>query len=189
MLKLNKLTLVLAVMVMLLSLCGYAAADVIGTSSSFRMPQLDYSVPEEQPGIDVRARADGMSEIITTVPADAEIAILGTEGNWYRVSVDGVTGYIFGGDIAGDDENKVDLSGAALYVFSSRRANMTEGETVYLTSQVVGVDGYRLEYQWQVNRGGGFQDVPGATGPGYSFAASVESLSWDWQLIVNVYEP
>ena len=61
---------------------------------------------------------------------------------------------------------------------------MSAGETVRLTSKVEGFDGYELMYQWECDKGNGFQEVRGANSDSYSFEASAESLSWNWRLAV-----
>ncbi len=152
-------------------------------------------IPEETmdiaEGIDVREKADGMSAIFATLSANAEFAVLAVEGDWVRVVVNEQIGYIYKADLEGIidlPEEKPDTAAPEMKVmiFSSRRTQMSEGETVYLTSKLVGLDGYEIEYQWECNKhdGAGFRDVEGANGDSYTFNATVESLSWDWRLSV-----
>ena len=69
-------------------------------------------------------------------------------------------------------------------IFSSRRTVMTQGEPVYLTSKLEGFDGYEVFYQWECDRGEGFEPIEGANGDTYEFEASAETLSWGWHLTV-----
>ena len=142
-------------------------------------------------GFDVREEADGMSAIFTTLPFDAEITVLGIEGDWAKVDVDGQIGYIYKADLVGivdlpEDELNTAVPEMKVLIFSSRRTQMSEGETVYLTSKLVGLDGYEIEYQWECDKhdGAGFRDVEGANSDTYTFNATVETLSWDWRLSV-----
>ena len=69
-------------------------------------------------------------------------------------------------------------------IFSSRRSVMEPGETVYLTSKIEGFDGYETMYQWQCDKGNGFEDIAGANDATYAFGADVDTLSYDWKLLV-----
>jgi hypothetical protein len=62
---------------------------------------------------------------------------------------------------------------------------MEEGEMVTLTSELEGFENcVEIAYVWKVNKGNGFEEIPGANGPTYSFPATKETLSWDWTLTV-----
>lgn len=69
-------------------------------------------------------------------------------------------------------------------IATNRKSVMEEGATVTLTSKLEGFEGCEVHYQWQRDRGNGFEDMPGATSATYSFAATAETLSWGWRLIV-----
>ena len=70
-------------------------------------------------------------------------------------------------------------------IFSDRRAVMTEGETVTISSVIEGFENCEaILYVWLVDKGNGFEEVPGANSDSYSFTATAETLSWDWQLEV-----
>lgn len=147
-------------------------------------------IPTTLGDADVRLEADGLSEIFTTLPEGTELVVLGVEGDWIKVEIDGQIGYIYKDGVQGlpaeeDEEAEVEMK---VTIFSSRRTVMTPGETVYLTSKLEGLDGYELTFQWQYDRGNGFENVPGATGDSYSFAAEPELLSYDWRLVVNYEE-
>ena len=57
-------------------------------------------------------------------------------------------------------------------IHSSRKEVVTEGERIYLTSELVGFDGIKVLYQWQADRGNGWENVANANGPTYSFIAT-----------------
>ena len=71
-------------------------------------------------------------------------------------------------------------------IFTSRRVSMTLGEPVYLTSELEGFDGLETVFQWECDKGEGFEPVEGADEDNYSFEASKESLSWMWRLTVRI---
>ncbi len=71
-------------------------------------------------------------------------------------------------------------------ISSSQKPVMKPGETVTLSSQLEGFeDCTEILYQWEVDKGNGFEEVAGATSPEYSFAASRETLNWAWRLNVK----
>ena len=157
------------------------------------IPANDEEPEQVQPDvnmIDVREAADGRSAIILSIPEDEEVTIIAVEGQWYRVQVAGVTGYIFGGDIAGDETHQIDTSGMSVTVFSDAKVNMSIGDSVNLFIRTTGLDGYHLSYQWYVDKGDGYGFVPveGATGDTITFVATRETLSYDWQIVVDVEE-
>jgi hypothetical protein len=114
------------------------------------------------------------------VPADTEFEVLGREGDWLKVKLDNLVGYVYN-EVANNDQT---ASAMKVTVFTSRRSVMNPGETVYLTSRIEGFDGYETKYQWQRDSGSGFEDVAGANGDGWSFEASVETLDDSWRLVV-----
>ena len=69
-------------------------------------------------------------------------------------------------------------------VFSSRRSVLREGETITLTSLLEGFDGYEIMYQWECDRGDGFEPVEGAQEDSYTFTVTADSLRWNWRLTV-----
>ncbi len=69
-------------------------------------------------------------------------------------------------------------------IFTSRRTVMVEGEYVILSSKLEGFDDYSVLYQWECDKGEGFEKVEGADAEDYVFSADVESLSWSWRLVV-----
>ena len=73
-------------------------------------------------------------------------------------------------------------------IATNRKSVMEEGAIVTLTSKLEGFEGCEVYYQWQRDRGNGFEDMPGATSATYSFAATAETLSWGWRLIVYYTE-
>ena len=143
---------------------------------------------------DIRLDADGMSEIIFTLDEDAELTILEVGAEWVKVALaDGTIGYIYRSDVElPAEEAETEDAPAALPVvekkvtiFTSRRSQMELGEEVRLTSRLEGFeDCTSIKYQWECDKGNGFEAVEGADGDSYSFEASVETLSWSWRLTV-----
>ncbi len=137
------------------------------------------------PMIDVREAPDGMSAIICSVPKGTAWTVLAVEGDWVQVQLDGVTGYVYIIDAGVETPETEEMK---VTIFTSRRSVMTPGEIITLTSRLQGLDAYNVSYQWMVNRGSGFENVPGATGESHQYEATIESLAWDWQLALYVTE-
>ena len=149
---------------------------------------------------DVRLEGDGLSEILVTITAETPVTVIGIEGDWIKVEVDGVIGYVYIDDIASirDIEGLLPEETPApsvepgetpapnfkVTIFSSRRSVMSLGETITLTSKLEGFEGYETMLQWECDKGNGFEEVPGANADTYSFTASVETLGYDWRLAV-----
>ena len=54
-----------------------------------------------------------------------------------------------------------------------------------LTSMLEGFeDCDEIAYQWECNKGNGFEAVTGANSAYYAFIADPESLNWSWKLTV-----
>ena len=128
-----------------------------------------------------------MSEIILSVNKDTEFTVLGFEGDWVVIDFNGQIGYVYKDNAAAlgiefPEEEEVEPK---VTIFTSRKSVMNPGDIVVLTSKLEGLDDYTVYYQWQVNKGNGWENVPGATGDSYSFVASVETLSYGWRLIVT----
>lgn len=81
----------------------------------------------------------------------------------------------------GPVERKVRIS-------SSRGDVVIENEIITLSSQLIGFDGVDVQYQWQVDRGEGWADVDGATGPTHQFVATRDTILYSWRLIVTADE-
>ena len=153
---------------------------------------------------DVRLEGDGLSEIIVTIDAETPVTVIGIEGDWVKIMVDGIVGYVYIDDI----ESIRDVEGVLpeptpapstapdetpvpnfkVTIFSSRRSVMAPGETVTLTCKLEGFEGYETLLQWECDKGNGYENVEGANGDSYSFEASVETLSYGWRLTVY-YRP
>lgn len=136
---------------------------------------------------DVRLEGDGLSEIIETIPEGAELEVLGVEGDWVKVQVNGKVGYVHISDMPAEETEEAEETVEREFkvtIFSSRRSVMADGETVFLTSRIEGFEGLEIMYQWSVDKGNGFEVIDGANSDSYSFEASVETLSYDWKLTV-----
>ena len=170
------------------------APVVTETPAEPEAPVVTEAPAEEEQSSDIviRLEASGLSEIIESFEAGDPVTAVSVHGDWVKVIVAGVEGYVYKDDIAGlvdiaslpvveAEENTSDFK---VTIFSSRRSAMTMGEPVYLTSKLEGFEGYETKLQWQCDKGNGFEDIPGADADTYSFAASVETLSYDWRLVV-----
>ena len=133
---------------------------------------------------DIRVAADGMSDILATVPAGTQLTVLasleGDSGYWIRVRYGSVIGYIY----TRADEPEQPQEKMEVLIFTSRRAVLSIGDPITLTSELHGFDGYEIMYQWQCDRGAGFQDIPGANGATYTFEATEDTLQYSWMLEV-----
>lgn len=83
------------------------------------------------------------------------------------------------------EETREDFPELTVKIRSNLRTQMTEGETVRLTCVVEGLAGRTATYQWQVDKGNGWQDVPDATDSILSFSADRETLAYNWRVIVE----
>lgn len=145
---------------------------------------------------DVRIEGDGMSEIFLTIPAGTPLKVLAVEGDWVKVEIDGQIGYIYKDSVQGiefeepaqPEGEEAQLPTPKVTIFTSRRSGMSLGEPVYLTSKLENAEGYEIRYQWQCDKGSGWQDVAGANGDSYSFPASAETFGYSWKLLVY-YRP
>ena len=70
-------------------------------------------------------------------------------------------------------------------IFACYNDDLTEGDCITLISEISGLEGCTVSYQWQRDAGNGFEDIAGATGSSYSFAATEETLSCGYRLAVS----
>jgi len=145
----------------------------------------------------IREAADGLSPIMVTIPQFTVIHAIAVEGDWVLASAEGYTGYIYIDSVKGvshllpeeeptevPDPQTTPVPNMKVTIFTSRRSVMQPGETVTLTSKLEGFEHYETMLQWQWDRGSGFEDIPGANADFYAFESSIETLSYDWRLIV-----
>ena len=143
---------------------------------------------EELVDVVVRLEGDGMSEIIFSVNKGTDFTVLAFEGDWIVIDFNGQIGYIYkdSAEALGIELPETDAEvQPKVTIFTDRKSVMYPGDIVTLTSVLEGLDGYTITYQWQVNTGSGWVDVPGATGASHSFEASVETLGYGWRLAVS----
>lgn len=143
---------------------------------------------EEFADVVVRLEGDGMSEIIFSVNKGTDFTVLAFEGDWIVIDFNGQIGYIYkdSAEALGIELPETDAEvQPKVTIFTDRKSVMYPGDIVTLTSVLEGLDGYTISYQWQVNTGNGWADVPGATGATHSFEASVETLAYGWRLSVS----
>ena len=132
----------------------------------------------------LREQADGMSSVLAELPEGAEVCLIAREGDWLKVSADGTVGYIRQ-PAAEEAEAAPEAEPVRkVTIFTSRKAVMTEGESIELTSELEGFENNEIRYQWECDKGEGFEPVEGANDATYIYAASLETLGWDWRLTV-----
>ena len=148
----------------------------------------------------VRLAADGMSEIIFSAEEGQELPVLGRENGWIEVQLpDGKTGFVHSYDVA-NDVKPTEEPAAEIFkvveekkepkkvtIFTSRHPHMSRGETITLTSLLEGFDDDEMasvRYQWECDKGNGFEPIEGANDRTYSYAADTDTLSWGWRLTV-----
>ena len=152
----------------------------------------------------IREAADGMSNVIFTASEDVKVKFLGVEGEWVKIeTADGLIGYIFINDVnieevlkneetetEATEEPTETVSERKVHIFTSRRPIMSIGEEINLTSVLEGfAEDDIITYQWECDKGEGFEPVENGNGDSYSYPASIESLSWSWRLLVTVEQP
>ena len=73
----------------------------------------------------------------------------------------------------------------AVTILSSLGDDVSLGAPVTLTGVLEDAEEFTdIIYIWEVDKGNGYEPVPDADGPAYTFHATVESLSWNWRLSV-----
>ena len=137
--------------------------------------------------IQIRIAPDGMSEIIGEALDGSRLEILSVNGDWAFVLYGSVTGYVHVSQLSGiinvvDDEVNKEMK---VTIFTSRKTVVTEGEPIYLTSILEGFENCTVTFQWQYDRGNGWEDIAGATRESYVFNASAETLAYSWRLRVH----
>ena len=83
---------------------------------------------------------------------------------------------------------EIDLSKLSVRVWDDRPAALTPGQTITLFSELTGFEAVpSYTYRWQVdkNDGLGWQDAENGNAPTYSFSVSLETLSWNWRLLID----
>ena len=145
-------------------------------------------------GVVLRSEADGMSVIEYTFDEETEVTVLENADGFVKVQIGEVVGYIYTGDIPAAKENGENTGSAAaenaagdrkVRIFTNRRAVVELGETIELTSVLENFqENDVVTYQWECDKGSGFEDIPGANADTYSYQANEENLTWKWRLTV-----
>lgn len=84
-----------------------------------------------------------------------------------------------------EQETEPEVVNRKVEIWTDRKPFVKDGDAINLFSKLTGFDGVEVKYQWQVNKGNGFEDIPGANSDTYTYSASKESLSWTWRLMIN----
>ena len=140
-------------------------------------------------GVNIREEADGLSAVTNSFEEDIEVTVLDITDGWIKIQLeDGTIGYVFAKDIPSEEEadaSKADIADRKVTIFTSRRAVVELGETIEMTSLLEGfLDTDNIAYQWECDKGNGFEPVEGANEATYSYQADVDNLTWDWRLRV-----
>ena len=71
-------------------------------------------------------------------------------------------------------------------IFSTIGPDVRPGDTIVLSSVLEGFGpDEEPEFQWECDKGDGFEAVAGATEDSYEYEATEESIGWSWRLIVS----
>ena len=174
--RFTKMIAVLAAAVMILSLTVTALAeDPAYTSAGFRIPRnaiIGYEIEPEEPE----------ATEATDQPAEgtkAEEAPEAEEDEGFEAPEPEE-----GEETAPTAEPTPEIEKKVI-IHSSRKEVVTEGERIYLTSELIGFDGLNVLYQWQADRGNGWENVENANGPTYSFIATKQTIKYTWRLVVG----
>ena len=155
-------------------------------------PEETTEEPEEAPeaeqpaGIPMREGPDGLSVIVDELPADAEYTILGYEGDWVKIQIGDKIAYVYGPDIGIFPEHtEGEPVEKKVTIFANRTLSVAPGDTIKLTSRLEGFEDCEyVLFQWECNKGAGWEEVPGATSDTYSFTFSEETNHTAWRLRV-----
>ena len=158
--------------------------------------------------VSLREDANGMSPIIADLENDTEIVVVAVEGDWVRTIVGETEGFIYLDDIRAylmpteeeeepaeteepteaeepaEEEAEDPEANMKVTIFTSRKAVMAKGDVVRLTSKLEGFEGYEIRYQWECDKGSGYEAVAGGNAESYSFTLDDETLTWRWRLTV-----
>ncbi len=171
---------------------GWALVELPdGTTGYILMPaenaeEAEEKIPMIKEGTAVRVSDDGMSLVLYTAEGEMEVTILEVNDDWYKVELaDGTVGYIFKKDLV-DYKAPEEVVEKKVTIFSTIHPMMEVNEPITLTSDLEGFeDCVEINYQWECDKGSGFEPIEGAIESTYTFPATAESLTWSWQLVVN----
>ena len=188
------------VLLLSVSACAFAAfEDPLYVSPAFRIPEnriiSDPLTPEDAEEAEEKEEAGAEGE------ASAEEASAETEAAEEQENPAGETAETLEGQSAEGEQTAAPENGEQtgvqegepeaepeipkrVSIYSSRKDVITEGERIYLTSYLEGFDGLEVMYQWQVDRGNGWENVEGATRDSYSFIATEQTILYSWRMIV-----
>ena len=134
----------------------------------------------------VRRDADGLSDVLDTLPEGTKLTVLEETAEWYKVLLpDGTEGYVYRDDVADAEEAPVQTA-KKVTIFTDRKSTVQPGDTITMTSKLEGFeDCASVTYYWMWNRGNGWEDIPGAHDETYSYTATIETLGYSWRLEVD----
>lgn len=87
-------------------------------------------------------------------------------------------------------EDEVDLSNVSIELTVRYEGDaLVEGALVTIEATVTGVpEGINYRLQWQNDKGGEYQDVPGETKKSVTFQATQKTVSCNWRVVLRVNE-
>ncbi len=80
------------------------------------------------------------------------------------------------------------LANVRVSVMSGSPNVLRPGDTISLVGTTEGLDSDTLTYQWECDKGSGFEPIEDANEDVYSFEVSAESMTWNWRLVVYAME-
>ena len=178
--KSRKMIAVLTVIAIIAGMAAAAIADEkVYTSPTFRIPKDRIRLDE--PAAEPEAPAPDAE------PAE-EIMTPDTETDGGEEPAEEGTGTP--AEPAEETAAPAEDAGPAMQVIihSSRKPQVTKGDIIEMTSELIGFDGIEVSYQWQMDRndGEGWVNATGlyANREMYRFVADEETVLYSWRLIV-----
>ena len=151
--------------------------------------------------VNIRAAASMDADIIGQLSSNDRVTVLGVEGDWTKVRVDGVVGYVFSSYLRASEPaltpapeetpvpedvpaEEAPERSATILVGASGAVHY--GDSITLTAVLSGYEGVNYTITWQVrDAGGAWNDISGASGLNYSFELSPESMDDEWRVLVT----
>jgi len=165
--------------------------EVLPTTNAFVIPVGTLSVFNTE--IPLYAAPSVDAAVLATMQAASLVTVISQDAEWALVDYQGLKGYVSLKNLV-IDQPGVELN-PSLYVWLASASSVEYGDTVVLSSKIVGLDGmdYTVTYQWQYapidwngNVVGGWTDLPGANQPDYSYSLSESNILRTFQLLADV---
>lgn len=89
-------------------------------------------------------------------------------------------------DAAAGEELLPDMSNITIRVVCLNSGSVRLGDTITLSAQITGLDGFGYTLQWQYLSGGEWHDQSGANGATYSFTLTQENARYQWRVVLTI---